>query len=233
MRHHSAPFQFLSISRQQSAGNCASADELGHGADDGFVLLQQQKMSRTRQVDNPDALAELLAECVAIARRRRFVIGPPLDHESWGRSGAPPLFERHTAAGREVGGQDPPANIRPAPSIFGSDAGDSQRAPSTVTRSLPFILTSVALRKCVPSGVEGAMRPPAASRVTLRTSDGRSAAKQRATRLPKAWPTRCAGPQSIASTTPATSAAKSCSSYAVERAAALSQSRRMLTHNGL
>src|SRR5215469_10391249 len=57
-------------------------------------------------------------------------------------------------------------------SILGSDAGESQRAPSTVTQSLPFILTCVALRKDVPSGVEGTMRPPAASSVTLRTSDG-------------------------------------------------------------
>src|SRR6201999_2579441 len=37
-------------------------------------------------------------------------------------------------------------------SIFGSDAGDSQRAPSTVTQSLPFILTSAALRKTAPNG---------------------------------------------------------------------------------
>ena len=66
------------------------------------------------------------------------------------------------------------------------------------------------LRKAVPNGVAGAMRPPAASRVTLRTSEGRSTARQRATRLPKAWPTRCAGPQSTASMTPATSAARSC-----------------------
>src|SRR3984893_13774324 len=58
-------------------------------------------------------------------------------------------------------------------SIFGSDAGESQRAPSTVTQSLPFILACVALRKCVPIGpVGGAMRPPAASSVTLRTSGG-------------------------------------------------------------
>src|SRR5262245_4923382 len=71
-------------------------------------------------------------------------------------------------------------------SIFGSDAGDSQRAPRTVTQSLPFILTSVALRKDVPSGVAGPMRPPAASKVTLRTNEGRSTARQRATRLPKA-----------------------------------------------
>src|SRR5215831_20943444 len=47
---------------------CASADKLGNGEGNGFGLLQQQKVSRTRQVDNPDALAELLAERVAIAR---------------------------------------------------------------------------------------------------------------------------------------------------------------------
>jgi hypothetical protein len=40
----------------------------------GFGLLQRQKVSRTRQVDNPDALAELLAERVAIARRSHFII---------------------------------------------------------------------------------------------------------------------------------------------------------------
>jgi hypothetical protein len=37
------------------------------------------------------------------------------------------------------------------------------------------------------------MRPHAASNVTLRTSDGRSTARQRAIRLPKACPTKCAG----------------------------------------
>src|SRR5713226_8976485 len=58
-------------------------------------------------------------------------------------------------------------------SIFGSDAGESQRAPSTVTQSLPFILACVALRKCVPIGpIGGLMRPPAASSVTVRTSGG-------------------------------------------------------------
>jgi hypothetical protein len=39
MRRHSAPFRFLSIFRKESARNCASADELGHGAGDGFGLL--------------------------------------------------------------------------------------------------------------------------------------------------------------------------------------------------
>jgi len=92
----------LSISRKQSARYCASADKLGNGAGNGFGLLQQQKVSRTRQVDNPDALAELLAERVTIARRSRCII-KPLDHEERRCSGAPPLFERHTAAGREVG----------------------------------------------------------------------------------------------------------------------------------
>jgi hypothetical protein len=50
-----------------------------------------------------------------------------------------------------------------------------------VTQSLPFILARAALRKDAPGGVEGAMRPPAASSVTLRTSDGESTARERAT----------------------------------------------------
>src|SRR5262245_33499638 len=99
---HSAPFGFLSISPKQSARCCASADKLDNGAGNGFGLLQQQEMARTRQVDNPDALAELLAERVTIARRSRFII-ESLDHEKRGRSGTPPIFERHTPAGREMG----------------------------------------------------------------------------------------------------------------------------------
>jgi hypothetical protein len=102
MCRRSATFRLLSIFRKQSARTCASADKLGDGARNGFGLLQQQKVSCARQVDNPDALAELLAQRVAIARRSRCII-EPLDHKKRGRSGAPPLFERHTAAGREVG----------------------------------------------------------------------------------------------------------------------------------
>ena len=95
-------FRLLSISRKQSARNCAGADKLGDGARNGFGLLQHQKMSRTRQVDNPDAFAELLAERVAIARRSRFII-EPLDHKKRGCSGTPPFLERHPSAGREMG----------------------------------------------------------------------------------------------------------------------------------
>src|SRR5215472_15509788 len=101
MRRHSAPCRLLSISRKQSARYCASADKLGNGAGNGFGLLQQKKVSRTRQVDNPDALAKLLAERVAIARRSGFII-KPLDHEERGRSGTPPIFERHPPDGREM-----------------------------------------------------------------------------------------------------------------------------------
>jgi hypothetical protein len=43
MRRHSAPFRFLSIFRKESARNCASADELGHGAGDGFGLLPSHR----------------------------------------------------------------------------------------------------------------------------------------------------------------------------------------------
>jgi hypothetical protein len=81
--------------------NCASADKLGDGAGNGFGLLQHQKVSRTRQVDNPDTLAKLLAERVAIARRSHFII-EPLDREKGGCSGAPPFLERHPPAGREM-----------------------------------------------------------------------------------------------------------------------------------
>ncbi len=56
----------------------------------------------TNSATDPDALAELLTERVAIARRSRFII-EPLDHEKRGCSGTPPIFERHTPAGREVG----------------------------------------------------------------------------------------------------------------------------------
>src|SRR5271155_3193111 len=97
MCRHRAAFRLISISRKQSARSCASADKLGNGAGNGFGLLQQQKVSCTRQVDNPDALAELLAERVAIARRSRFII-EPLDHKKTGRSGAPPILERPTLA---------------------------------------------------------------------------------------------------------------------------------------
>ena len=73
-----------------------------------------------------------------IPRRRRFII-EPLDHEKGGCSGAPPIFERHAPAGREMREMTAGQHSTCA-SIFGSDAGESQRAPSTVTQSLPFIL---------------------------------------------------------------------------------------------
>jgi hypothetical protein len=94
----SAPLDSL----RQSATTHASADKLGDGAGNGFGLLQQHKMSCARQVDDPDSLAELLAERVAIGRRSRCII-EPLDYEKRGRSGTPPILERHPPAGREVG----------------------------------------------------------------------------------------------------------------------------------
>src|SRR6202040_3047133 len=86
---------------QPVSARLRSADKLGDRAGNGFGLLQRQKVSRTRQVDNPDALAELLAQRVPIARRSRFII-EPLDHEKGGCSGTPPFLERHTPAGREM-----------------------------------------------------------------------------------------------------------------------------------
>ena len=148
MCRHSAAFRLLSFCRKQSAGNCASADKLGNGTGNGFGLLQQHKVSRARQVDNPDALAELLAERVTIARRSRFII-EPLDHE---KGAVPAPHQSPSAIPRLVArwATCTAGQHSTCASIFGSDAGDSQRAPRTVTQSLPFILTSVALRKGVP-----------------------------------------------------------------------------------
>jgi hypothetical protein len=103
MCRHSAVFRLLSISGKQSARICASADKLGDGAANGLGLLQQQKVSRTRQIDEPNALAQLLAERMAVAWRSHYVI-KPLDYQKGGGgSGAPPILERRTPAGREVG----------------------------------------------------------------------------------------------------------------------------------
>src|SRR5215813_5490184 len=104
-----------------------------------------------------------------IPRRRRFII-EPLDHEKGGSTGAPPIFERYVPTGREMRDKDrrPAFNVR---KYFRIRRRREPARPSMVTQSLPFIL-ACALRKCVPIGVESAMRPPAASSVTLRTSDG-------------------------------------------------------------
>src|SRR5262249_19610109 len=131
-----------------------------------------------------------------IARRGA---SPPLHHCSRG------TFRLVARCAIKIAGQHSTRS-----SIFGSDAGESQRAPRTVTQSLPFILDCFALRKAVPTGVGGPIRQPPATRVTLGTNGGCSTARHRAIRLPKACPTRCAGPQPIASMTPATSPARSC-----------------------
>jgi hypothetical protein len=101
MCRRSAAVRLLLISRKQSPSSCASADKLGDGVRHGLGLLQQQKMSRTRQVDNPNALAQLLAQRMSIPRRRRFIV-EPLDHEKGGSAGAPPIFDTYVPAGREM-----------------------------------------------------------------------------------------------------------------------------------
>src|ERR1700736_6920803 len=93
---------------------------------------------------------------------------PAADEIVHGSSDGSRLLDDHEMPGaRDIDGQHSTCS-----STLGSDAGESHGAPSVVTQSLPFILACVALRKDVPGGVEGAMRPPAASSVTLRTSDG-------------------------------------------------------------
>ena len=69
--------------------------------------------------------------------------------------------------------------------MLGSEAGDNQRAPSA-THSGPVSLVGGASRNAEPKGVEGPIKPPAATRMTRLTIAGWSAAKQRAILLPKA-----------------------------------------------
>jgi peptide/nickel transport system substrate-binding protein len=76
---HSVPFRPLLIAYNWSAPGCASADKLGDGAGNAFGLLQQQKVSGARQVDEPNALAQLLAERMAVAWGSDCII-EPLDH---------------------------------------------------------------------------------------------------------------------------------------------------------
>src|ERR1700751_1136837 len=105
-----------------------------------------------------------------IPRRCRFII-EPLDHEKGGSTGAPPIFERHVPAGREMRDKD----RRPAFDLFQYLGVGCWREPARPQHGDAIAAIHLGLRriaKCVPIGpVGGAMRPPAASSVTLRTSD--------------------------------------------------------------
>ena len=68
--------------------------------------------------------------------------------------------------------------------MLGSEAGDNHRAPSA-THSGPVSLVWGASRNAEPNGVEGPIKPPAATRMALRTISGWSAAKQRAMAISK------------------------------------------------
>src|ERR1051326_9553567 len=80
---------YLAVS---SAWSVVGTKKLGYGPRYSFRLFQQQNRPRTREIDDPHPFAQLLAQRMPIARRRRFII-EPLDHEKAGRAGAPPIFE--------------------------------------------------------------------------------------------------------------------------------------------
>src|SRR5436190_17977800 len=105
-----------------------------------------------------------------IPRRRRFII-EPLDHEKGGSAGAPPIIEGHVPARCEMRDKDrrPAFDAR---EYFWIGCWREPARPQHGNAIAAIHLTCAALRKCVPIGVESAMRPPAASSVTLRTSSG-------------------------------------------------------------
>src|SRR5262249_4114929 len=139
----------------------AHTEKLEHGPRYGFGLFQHHEVSGMRQVDHSHPLAQLLTQRMPVPRRSRCII-EPLDHEKGGGPAAPPIFKGYVPAGREMREMD----RRPAFDLFQYLGIGFWREPARanmVTQSLPFILTCVALRKGVPSGVGGPMRPPAAS----------------------------------------------------------------------
>src|SRR5436305_5876302 len=93
------------ISAVSLARSVVGPEKFGHGPRHGFWLFQQQKVPGMSQIDDPHPLAQLLAQRMAIPRRRRFII-EPRDHEKGGGTGGPPIIERHVPTGREMRDKD-------------------------------------------------------------------------------------------------------------------------------
>src|SRR5499433_2874401 len=183
-------------------------EKLEHGPRYGFGLFQHHEVSGIRQVDHSHPLAQLLTQRMPVPRRSRCII-EPLDHEKGGGPAAPPIFKGYVPAGREMREMD----RRPAFDLFQYLGIGCWREPARAQPGDTIATVHLDLRRIAKGRPERRRRPDEAtccSKVTLRTTDGRSTARQRAIRLPKACPTKCAGPQPIASMTPATSPARSC-----------------------
>jgi hypothetical protein len=56
-----------------------AADEIGHGGNDAIGLLNDHEMPGARDIDDLHPCAQLIPECVAVARRGDYVI-ETLDH---------------------------------------------------------------------------------------------------------------------------------------------------------
>ena len=130
---------------RQSAGYCAGAEKLGNGPRHGFWLFQQHEVSGTRQIDHPHPLAQLLAQRMPIPGGAAASSSPWITR----RGAVPALHQSSSGTFRLVArcATKTAGQHSTCASIFGSDAGESQRAPSTVTQSLPFILTCCRIAK--------------------------------------------------------------------------------------
>src|SRR6516165_5666142 len=135
-----------------------------------------------------------------IPRRSHFII-EPLDREKGGIAATPPLFEGHVPTGRKMRDKD----RRPAFDPFEYLRIGCGREPASPQNSDAIATVHLDLRRIAKGRTDRRRR----SDKTAGRKQGH-AAKHRAIRLPKACPTRCAGPQPIASMTPATSPARSC-----------------------
>jgi len=144
------------------------------------------------------------------ARGRRNPIFQTLHDEKWDPVGGlhPVILRRRAVCCSRGGGRCGPAFHLTKDLLCRCRIGD-ELLGRLETVGLGRVLTDQAWSALTISG-SGAMSPTPANRMTLRTRSGRSAARHRATRLLKPWPSRCTGPEPSASMTAATSAARVC-----------------------
>src|SRR6516162_3038122 len=143
MLRHNAAFRFsVNIIAVSSAWSVVGTKKLGHGPRYSFRLFQQQKVPGIRQIDDPHPLAPLLAQRMPVPRRGDYVI-ETLDHEKGGGAGAPPIFEGHVPAGREMRDKD----RRPAFDLFQYLGIGCWREPARAQRGDAIAAVHLGLRR--------------------------------------------------------------------------------------
>src|SRR5215831_13385833 len=185
----------------------AHTEKLEHGPRYGFGLFQHHEVSGMRQVDHSHPLAQLLTQRMPVPRRSRCII-EPLDHEKGGGPAAPPIFKGHVPAGREMREMD----RRPAFDLFQYLGIGCGREPARAQRVDAIAAVHLDLRRIAKGRPERRRRPDEATccKQSHAANHRRPIDRQAAGDPVAEGMSKCAGPQPIASMTPATSPARSC-----------------------